>query len=176
MLISNSRLPVPLSGLESAAASFGVLPLKQWEIVLTELPFRYHRLGIRGTHRRKCSPLGKHRQTAPEKQPFRTALERPSSACSFLESDGLFQRYWLGRGPVKRPCERFYRAKTVSDTITQKISYTILYTIYHTISGTILTVYNSNWDSFLEKCAVKVHHNGNRNSADTSHHQRKVCN
>ncbi len=34
MLNSNSRLPVPLSGLESAAASFGILPLKLPGIVL----------------------------------------------------------------------------------------------------------------------------------------------
>ncbi len=30
------------------------------------------------------------------------------------------------------------------------------------ILGTTLTVYRSNWDSFLEKCAVNVQHNGNR--------------
>ncbi len=35
------------------------------------------------------------------------------------------------------------------------------------IWSTILTVYRSNWDSFLEKCAVNVKHNGNRNLVDT---------
>ncbi len=37
MLISKSRLPAPLSGLESAAASLGILPLKQWGMLLTDI-------------------------------------------------------------------------------------------------------------------------------------------
>ena len=36
-LISISRLPVPLSGLKYAAASLGILPLKQWGMVLTDI-------------------------------------------------------------------------------------------------------------------------------------------
>jgi hypothetical protein len=40
MLTSKRRLPAPLSGLESAAASRGILDLKLCGMVLRELPFK----------------------------------------------------------------------------------------------------------------------------------------
>ncbi len=51
MLTSKSLLPVPLSCLESAAASFGIWDLQLYGIVLTGFPFKEHD-GRRGTRPR----------------------------------------------------------------------------------------------------------------------------